>query len=224
MRTQTRTLLATPVALLLATSLSAQQPAAAPRNADPDRMVATTPLPEGWTGRTDRGQPIANARFVSMAPGYHATTGPAAIFYRVADRVSGNFHTLATFHQTKAPAHPEAFGMFVGGNALDGEGQSYIYILVRGDGAFTIKRRQGAQATTLVPWTVNAAVVKADSAGQSSNKIEAQFLGGKLEFSINGTKVHSMDATPAEAHGIIGVRINHNLDVHVEGFEVHRIQ
>jgi hypothetical protein len=226
MRTLTRTLLATPVALLMATSLSAQYPApaATQRAADPDRMVATSPLPEGWTGRTDRGQPIAGAKFVSMAPGYHATTGPAAIFYRAADRVSGSFHTLATFHQTKAPAHPEAFGMFVGGNALDGEGQSYFYILVRGDGAFTIKRRQGAQATTLVPWTVNPVVVKADSAGQSSNKIEAQYIGGKLEFLINGTKVHSQDATPAEAHGIIGVRINHNLDVHVEGFEVHRIQ
>jgi hypothetical protein len=122
MRALTRTLLATPVAMIVATSLSAQQPAAAPRNADPDRMVATTPLPAGWTGRTDRGQPIANAKFVSMAPGYHATTGPAAIFYRAADRVSSNFHTLATFHQTVAPAHPEAFGMFVGGNALEVRG------------------------------------------------------------------------------------------------------
>ena len=220
--------------MLLAAPLAAQQPAyptpatpatpAAPaaRNADPDQLVQGTGLPAGWSGRTDRGQAIAGARFAPMAPGYHATTGPAVILWRAADRAAAGFHTLATLHQTKAPAHPEGFGMFVAGNSLDSASQSYIYLLVRGDGAYLIKRRVGTVVTTIADWTVSPAVNKADAAGQSTNKIEIQSTAGKLSFTINGTKVHEMAATTAETAGIVGLRINHNLDVHIEGFALHQ--
>lgn len=219
--------------LLAAAPLAAQQtpaypaapatPAAAAHAADPDKNVQGGALPAGWAGRTDRGQPLNLAKFEAMGGGWHVTTGPAAIFYQAADQVTGNFHTLATFTQVKAPAHPEAYGMFIGGKTLDGDAQSYIYVLVRGDGAYMIKRRAGAQVTTVVDWTPSAAVVKADSAGKATNKIEVQAQGGKLKFTINGTDVHTMDATAAETNGIIGLRVNHNLEVHVAGFAVHRI-
>ena len=225
-----------PLLLLATAALSipaaAQQPttspapAAVPRNADPDHNVQGGALPAGWSGRTDRGQPLANAKFEAMGGGWHVTTGPAVILYRgEADKVAAGapFHTLATFTQTKAPAHPEAYGMFVGGNALEAEGQSYIYVLVRGDGAYMIKKRVGAQVTAVVDWTPSPAVVKADSAGKATNKIEITAQDGKIKFTINGTDVHTMTATAAEAAGVIGLRVNHNLDVHVAGFEVHRI-
>ena len=77
--------------------------------------------------------------------------------------------------------------------------------------------------TSIVEWTPSAAVVKADSAGKATNKSEVQAQGGKLTFSINGQQVHSMDATAAETNGVIGLRVNHNLDVNVAGFAVHRI-
>lgn len=207
--------------LLLAAPVAAQTPMN--HNADPDHMVAGGALPAGWTGRTDRGQPLSGAKFVTMGTGFHVTTGPAVILWRAADRAPGNFHTLATFTQTKAPMHPEAYGLFVAGSALDSANQAYIYCLVRGDGAFSIKKRVGDQATSIVEWTPNAAVNKADSAGKATNKIEAQFTDGKLAFSVNGTQVYSMDATAAQATGIVGLRVNHNLDVHVDGFALHQI-
>jgi hypothetical protein len=218
--------------VLLAAPVAAQQPAtpAAPaqaRNADPDKNVQGGSLPAGWSGRTPRGQPVNLAKFEAMGGGWHVTTGPALILYRgEADKVASGqaFHTLATFTQTKAPAHPEAYGMFIGGNALDTDGQTYTYILVRGDGAYMIKRRVGAQVTSLVEWTPSPAVVKADSAGKATNKIEVTSQAGKVKFTINGTDVYTMNATAAEAAGVIGLRVNHNLDVHVAGFEVHRIQ
>ena len=220
-----------PLGASLAAPLAAQQtpaypaaPAPAARTADPDKNVQGGALPAGWSGRTDRPtQQLSSAKFEAMGGGWHVTTGPAAIFYQSADNVTGSFHTLATFTQTKAPAHPEAYGMFIGGKSLDGDAQSYIYVLVRGDGAYMIKRRVGATVTSIVDWTPSPAVVKADSAGKATNKIEAQATGGKLTFSINGTQVHSMDAAAAETNGIIGLRVNHNLEVHVAGFAVHRI-
>ena len=214
--------------MLIAAPLAAQYPAtpaapAAGHAADPDRNVQGTGLPAGWSGRTDRGQAITLAKFEAMGTGYHVTTGPAVILWRAADRANGAFHTLATFTQTKAPAHPEAYGMFVAGSALDSAAQSYIYILVRGDGAYLIKRRVGATVTSVVDWTPSAAVNKADSAGKATNKIELQNTDGHLTFTINGQQVHSMDIPVAETRGIVGLRVNHNLDVHVEGFAVHNI-
>ena len=210
---------------LLAAPVAAQTPAAHDmgHNADPTHMVQTGPIPAGWAGRTDNGRPLAGANFTSMGTGFHVTTGPAVILWRAADRAPGEFHTLATFTQTKAPMHPEGYGLFVAGSGLDTTNQAYIYCLVRGDGAFIIKRRVADQATAIVDWTPNAAVNKADSAGKATNKIEAQFSGGKLVFKINGTQVYSMDATPAQADGIVGLRVNHNLDVHVDGFALHQI-
>lgn len=218
-------LLATPASLTVSARLAAQTPAAPAahdHNADPDHMVAGAGLPAGWSGRTDRGQPLAGAKFEAMGTGFHVTTGPAVILYRAADRAAGGFHTLAIFTQMKAPMHPEGYGMIVAGNALDSDGQAYFYVLVRGDGSYLIKRRVGATVTTLVDWTVSPAVSKADSAGKATNKIEVQSSGGKLGFTINGQKLYEMAATPAETSGNVGLRVNHNLDVHIEGFALHQ--
>ena len=218
-------LLAAPASLTLSARLAAQTPAApAPHNADPDHMVQGTGLPAGWSGRTDRGQPLAGAKFEAMGTGYHVTTGPAVILYRAADRAAAGFHTLATFTQMKAPAHPEGYGMFVAGKTLDGTAESYIYVLVRGDGKYLIKRRVTSDSVaTIVDWTASPAVNRADSAGKATNKIEIQSSDGKLAVTINGQKLYEAAATPAETSGNVGLRVNHNLDVHVEGFALHLI-
>jgi len=212
---------------MLAAPLAAQTPAAHDmghyHNADPTHMVQSGPIPAGWSGRTDNGRPLAGANFVAMGTGFHVTTGPAVIQCRAVDRAPRQFPTLATFTQTKAPMHPEAYGLFVAGSALDSTDQAYIYCLVRGDGAYAIKRRQGANATSIVDWTPSPAVNKADSAGKATNKIEAQWTDGKLSFKVNGTQVYQMDATAAQATGIVGLRVNHNLDVHIDGFALHQI-
>jgi len=222
---------ALPLLLLIAAPVAAQQPAypapaapaAAAHNADPDHMVQGSGLPAGWSGRTDRGQPLSGAKFEAMGTGFHTTTGPAVILYRAADRAAAGFHTLATFTQMKAPMHPEGYGMFVSGNHLDAATESYIYVLVRGDGKYLIKRRLNSDSTaTIVDWTASPAVNKADSAGKATNKIEVQSSGGKLSFTINGQKVYEMAATPAETAGNVGLRVNHNLEVHVEGFALHQ--
>lgn len=216
--------LLTLASLTLSAGLAAQTPAApAAHDADPDHLVQGSGLPAGWSGRTDRGRPLSGAKFEAMGTGYHVTTGPAVILYRAADRAAAGFHTLAIFTQMKAPAHPEGYGMFVAGNALDADGQAYIYVLVRGDGRYLIKRRVGTAVTTIVDWAASPAVNKADGAGKATNKIEIQSSGGKLTVTINGQKLYETAATPAETSGIVGLRVNHNLDVHIEGFALHQL-
>ncbi len=180
-------------------------------------------LPAGWMARTDNPAGVANVKFVTMGSGYHVTLGPATILYRAADNANGPFHTLATFTQTKEPTHAEGYGLFVGGRSLNAPTQQYTYFLVRGDGKFLIKRRDGAQTSVIRDWTESPAVVKPDSAGKATNMLEIDNKSdpSKVTFKANGQEVYSMPAD-ASVRGIVGLRVNHNLDVHVAGFALHQ--
>ncbi len=183
-------------------------------------------LPEGWSARPDGKGSIANVKFVTMGPGYHVTLGDATILYRKTDQVAGRFHTLATFTQTTTPKHPEGYGLFVGGQGLDGANQKYTYFLVRGDGTFLIKQREGDKTTNISQgWTAHPAIHKADSAGKATNKLEidGKATADKLRFLVNGQAVYETDPANFDLQGIVGFRVNHNLDVHIDGFDIHRM-
>lgn len=182
-------------------------------------------LPAGWSARPDEGGDVKDIKFVTMEPGYHLTLGPATILYRGEDRVEGPFHTLATFHQMKKLPHPEGYGLFMGGQALAGKGQKYTYFLVRDDGTYLIKQRNGDKTTEITKgWTPHPAVKKGDTQGKASNllEIDAKQDPKKVEFKVNGRTVHTAAAKSMDLKGNVGVRVNHNLDIHIEGFEVHQ--
>jgi hypothetical protein len=192
--------------------------------ADPDKAVdGGGVLPAGWASRTDDGS-NRNVKFAPMGPGYHVTLGPATLLYRPADKVTIPFHTLATFSQTKAPSHPEGYGLFIGGRDLAGKGQRYTYFLVRGDGKYLVKQRVGDKTTTIQEWTEHPAINKADAAGKAVNKLEvANKVDPKtLTFGVNGQEVWSAPAEKYTWKGQTGLRVNHNLDVHVDGFALHQ--
>jgi hypothetical protein len=182
-------------------------------------------LPADWSGRPDEDGDLKSVKFVTMAPGYHLTLGPATILYREKDRASGPFHTLATFHQMKKLEHAEGYGLFFGGESLTGGDQRYIYFLVRDDGKYLIKRRDGASTSEITRgWTANPAIEKGDTQGRATNllEIDAKRDPAKVSFMVNGTTVYTADVRSMRSKGIIGLRANHNLDLHVEGFAVHQ--
>ena len=47
------------------------------------------------------------------------------------------------FTQMEPAAHPEAYGVFIGGSDLQAANQKYTYFVIRQDGKFLIKRRAG---------------------------------------------------------------------------------
>jgi hypothetical protein len=182
-------------------------------------------LPAGWSGRPDGTGDLKSVKFVTMEPGYHLTLGPATILYRDKDLAQGPFHTLATFHQMKKLKHSEGYGLFFGGENLTGGDQRYVYFLVRDDGKYLIKRREGTKTTEISKgWTASSAVKKGDAQGRTTNllEIDAKQDPSKVGFKVNGTTVHTADAKSLSTKGIVGLRANHNLDLHVEGFELHQ--
>jgi hypothetical protein len=181
-------------------------------------------VPAGWTVRADGGD-AKNAKVVSMGRGLHLTLGPAIILYRADTRGSGPFHTLATFTQTRPSEHAEGYGLFVGGQDLDGATQKYLYFLIRQDGSYLIKRRDGEKTTDVSKgWVQHAAVKQPDAKGSATNLLEVDNKRdpSKVVFLVNGQEVYGTDAKGMVLDGIVGIRANHKLDLHVEGFDVHR--
>jgi hypothetical protein len=121
--------------------------------------------------------------------------------------------------------HAEGYGLFFGGENLAGADQRYIYFLVRDDGKYLIKSRDGAKTTDISKgWTASRAVKKGDAQGKATNllEIDAKRDPAKVSFMVNGTTVHTADAGSMGVKGIVGLRVNHNLDLHVEGFALHQ--
>jgi hypothetical protein len=214
------------LALANAPLAGAQSTDSAKGHADPDHAVqGGGALPAGWSARPDANGDVKNIKFVTMAPGYHLTLGPAIILYRQTDKANGPFHTLATFHQMKKLKHAEGYGLFLGGQALAGKDQKYTYFLVRDDGTYLIKRRDGENTSEISKgWTPNPAIKKGDAEGKATNllEIDAKQNPNKIDFKVNGQTVYTADAKEIGTKGIVGIRANHNLDLHIEGFDLHQ--
>ena len=206
-----------------ATPLAAQ----AGHQHDPDRPAAgggTVPAP--WHARADHAEAgIAGLRMADMPPGWHVTTGPAVILWRPEDAATGEFTATATLHQTKAPMHPEAYGVFIAGSGLE-SAPDYMYFLVRGDGKYMVRHRAASgDLHTIVDWTESPAVHRQDAAGASSNTLAVEGGPWGVRFKVNGTQVGEWlkrDIPYLKADGIVGIRVNHNLDVHVSEFALQR--
>jgi hypothetical protein len=156
-----------------------------------------------------------------MAPGIHVTAGPAAIYWNPANNPSGNYSVKAIFHQTKASTHPEGYGLIAGGKNLETPTQSYIYFLVRQDGKYLINHRaDDSTVHKVVDWTANPAVKAIDESGKASNALSIVVDASQVHFLVNGTEVQVLGRDVVGPSGLAGIRVNHNLDVHIEGFEV----
>ena len=212
----------------LSSPLAAQATQQAKEN-DPTRKVAGGIGVAGWHGRLDdnavkRGMSINDAKFVAAGTNsYHVTSGPAAIYYAPKFDVKGAYTARASFTQVKAPTYPEAYGLFIGGHDLDGPSQSYLYFLTRGDGKILINHRAGAEVHKLVDWTDSEATKKQDESGKVTNELAIRVTSDSVQFLANGIPVKAF--AKAEMHGFntdgqAGVRVNHNLEVHVANFEV----
>ena len=189
-------------------------------------LVAQSPA--GWKLRVDRStmasDPDAsgNIKFVTMGTGFHATNPQAAVYWNPANTASGNYSLKGTFTLVRPSSHTNYYGLVLGGADLEGAGQNYIYFLVGQDGTFIIKHRAGSAIHDVASYTPNAAVKQPDASGKSTNALEVRVLADKIEYLVNGTTIHTTPKSgmTAKTDGIYGFRINHLLEVHVDGFGV----
>ncbi len=184
--------------------------------------------PKGWKLRSDHSSDAADPdapganKFTVSGSGFHALNPMAAIYWSPANTVTGDYTLKGTFKLIKSTGYDEYYGLIFGGSGLEGASQSYLYFMVTDDGTYLIKRREGASTQGVSQKTPSPAVKKPDASGSATNALEVRVKGNKLDFVINGTVVASLPKSGAAAKtdGIYGMRINHQLDVQIDGFGV----
>jgi hypothetical protein len=185
----------------------------------------------GWKMRID-GSPGAsspdanpNLKFATMGKGFHVAGGPGAIFWDPAHTVKGLYSLKATFTLMKPSDKVTHYGLIFCGSDIEGSTPTYVYFTVAQDGTFQIRHRAGNEIHEMDK-SLHVAVRKPDASGKSTNTLEVQVAPTAVSYLVNGAVV---DATPTRAgtgaytektDGIVGVRIDDQIDVQVDGFEV----
>ena len=197
-------------------------------------VVLTAPLgaqdaelkrPADWKVRFDRaGTPDTAVYFVSMPPGWHITTGPAGILYNPATTASGQFKIESTiFLFDPGQRHREAYGVIFGGQKLDGPDQSYSYFLIRNTGDYLIKKREGASTKTVRDWSPSSAIMKHPGGSENAkNVLAVEVAADAVSFYVNGEKLTSVPKSELQVDGVVGLRVNHSLNLHVSDLKVSR--
>jgi hypothetical protein len=184
--------------------------------------------PKGWKVRTDRSttasDPDASGsiKFVSMGAGFHAANPQAAVYWNPANTATGTYTVKGTFTLMKPSGHTNYYGLVFGGSDLEGSQQKYLYFVVAQDGTWLIKRRDGDVSTATVAQESSSAVKTPDASGKSINALEVRVGANKIDYVVNGTVVHSTPkgGATAKTDGIYGIRINHLLEVQIDGLTV----
>jgi hypothetical protein len=159
---------------------------------------------------------------MTVANGFRVTGGPAATLWKPTDTATGNYTVKATFRLMQPSNHVNYYGIAFGGSDLGGANQSYTYFIVAQNGTFMLKQRAGDAAPTLQNRMAHASVKQPDASGQSVNTLEVRVMGDTLTFAVNDAVVHTMPKGTIKTDGLVGVRVNHVLDVQVEGFELRK--
>lgn len=186
--------------------------------------------PADWRVRIDQSQnaqdPDDNPeiKFMVMGGGFHSVGGPAGTFWRPGQTAAGNFTVKANFTLNRPSSHPNYYGLIFGGSNLDAASQSYVYFLVAQDGTYIIRHRNGNTVNDVRDATAHMSVRRPDNSGRSVNALEVRVAGNTISYVVNGTVVHTTPKSGATAttDGLVGVRINHVLDVAMDGFELQR--
>jgi hypothetical protein len=189
-------------------------------------VLAAQP-PAGWRMRVDRSTSASDPdapgaiKFVVEGSGYHATNPQAAVYWNPSMTANGTYTLKGTFTLMKPSGHTNYYGLVFGGSDLEGAQQTYTYFVVAQNGTWLIKKRNGDGGTeNVTPKTPHDAVKKPDDSGKSVNALEVRVGADKVDFVVNGAVVHSMPRAGLKTDGIYGMRVNHMLEVQVDGLAV----
>jgi hypothetical protein len=188
----------------------------------------------GWMGKIDaneasRGQKLENSKLTAEGSALHVTTGPAVAYWKPGNAASGNYTVKATFTEPKymnLNSHPHPYGIFIGGNDMGTDQQTYLYCAAYGNGSYIV-RGFGPQSFKLNggEGEANAAVHKAAGQGQPvTQEIALSVKGDKVECAINGTTVATYEKSAVvgpgklkSTDGVFGIRFSHNTEGTISG-------
>ena len=188
--------------------------------------------PADWKWRQDTPAPLAKGAtiepgswvFVEMPPGWHVTTGPGVMLYPATNGdLTGSF-SLETDIFLFPGKSQEEYGVFLGGQAIDGQAApEYLAVVLRRDGAAAVLRRSGGTTDAVADWQRHDAVVP-DKGGKDAvkNSLRVDVDATVISVSVNGAKIASVPRQDLKTDGRIGFRVGGDMNLHIATMNVTR--
>jgi hypothetical protein len=158
-------------------------------------------------------------------------TGPAVAYWKPDNKASGDYTVKATFKESKymnLNNHPHPYGIFIAGNEMGTDQQSYLYCATYGNGNFIVRGFGPAPFQMNGRGAASPSVNKASGQGQPvTQEIALSVKGDKVECSINGAVVGTYGKSALvgsgklkSTDGVYGIRFSHNTEGLVTGLTV----
>ncbi len=195
------------------------------RGAPPPRGVAGhgVLVPGWWARLDDKSQRTQALSFEPTTAGFHVKTGPASIFWDPQQTVSGDYTVKATFMLDRMPQFEEGYGLFIGGTNLDKDTERYTAFMVREDGRYLVRVRDGAVMKNLTgDWMYEPAITRFDAKKTLSNALAIRADKDTVTFTVNGHDIVTRPRAELPAVGVVGLRFNRGLELRVEGLAVEK--
>jgi hypothetical protein len=166
--------------------------------------------------------PLAGEALTAAGDSMVIETGPHTILWPADARELAPPYTIrAAFTKHRGRLH-EGYGILFGGSGLQGpeSGQVYSYLLVRGDGSFLVKRRQGMATPVVIDWTQSPGIRRDVDEQGRPNELEVAVTDSTTVFRVNGAEVARVPSAELSVRGVAGVRTSHECLLVVRGFSV----
>lgn len=176
---------------------------------------ATSAVAGPWLSRPAEGVRVSGDAPLTVETGPHVVLWPEG-----APALSAPYALSATLRKRAGRLH-EGYGLVFGGDPLDAPEaqQRYGYFLVRGDGSFLIKRRDGAETQVVRDWTTHPAVRRDESGDGRPNALRVEVLDAEVVFYVNDAEVARVPASELHTAGVPGIRGAHDVRLEIVGFQ-----
>jgi hypothetical protein len=205
-----------PFALLVTACGSGSAPAA-------EDVAGHEPTAAAAVGTAWRTYPAEGSQLRLAANGATVVaTGPHTILWsRDAAILEPPYVVRAVLHKRIGRIH-EGFGLLFGGDPMDApeEQQAYSYFLVRGDGSYLIRRREGAALPILRGWSSDRAIRRDNAEGGQPNELEVAVGTDTTVFRVNGSEVARLPTAELRVRGRAGIRVAHDVTLEIRDFSV----
>ena len=188
----------------------------------------------GWKGKEDAGNKqgltVKDSKFAPEGNGFRLVTGPAGLFWSDSNTASGDYSVKATFTESRQGyTHPHPYGVFIGGQALESGAPSALYCVAYRNGTYLVRGFSGGKRFDVVakPMPSDAVKKAASPDAEVVQEVGWNVRGDALECVVNGTTVWRgtrADVTGpgklTSTDGVAGIRVSHNSNALVTGFDL----
>jgi hypothetical protein len=169
-----------------------------------------------------RTAPSVGVALEPIEDGIRLRTGPHIVAWQRGHTPLQPPYALEAVFEKRAGRLYEGFGIVFGASDLDvpEDQQEYSYVLLRGDGAYLVKRRAGPEAPVVQGWTSHAEILRDQNGHGQRNHLRIEVDEYEVIIIVNGTRLIAIPADELRIVGRPGLRVAHDVELDVIGFEV----